>query len=168
MNRVKPLKDDPVEGFETNFESNVDAMDVGGVYLQNGTSDDDSVFISRDASDNLVLTDPSSSKKLSDVVTSENGTQHEAIDSLVHNLSETCYIELTRDGSSRAQDEIVWTNNTKTTKIREMNITRDVNGKVSQIVCKQYDASGALIQTLTEVITRDGQGRYLSSAITES
>lgn len=165
-NRVKPIKDNPSEGYEEGFNNNDDAMDVGGVYLQNTTSDDGAVLISRDASDNLVFTDGSGTATLADIA---NPTlAHEATDSLVHGLAETCYVELTRDGNDAFQTETVWTDSGKTIKVREQSITRDGNGKVSVIVSKQYDAAGDLVQTLTETITRDGNGKYASSAIVES
>lgn len=91
---------------------------------------------------------------------------HENVDSLVHNLSETCYTELTRDGSNRVTDVVVWTTPSKVTKVREMNITR-TSGRVSQVVLKQYDSSGTLVQTLTKVIARSG-GRVSTITDTET
>lgn len=92
---------------------------------------------------------------------------HENLDTLVHALSETSYTEVTRDGNGRVTDVIVWTSPAKTTKIRETTLTR-TSDRVSQVVSKQYNGSGALLQTLTEGITRDGQGRYASTTTTEA
>lgn len=78
---------------------------------------------------------------------------HRALDQLVHNIAETSYLEVTRDGGGKTTDVIVWTDNGKTTKIREVNITR-TSGKVSSVVVKQYDGSGTLAETLTGTITR--------------
>ncbi len=82
-------------------------------------------------------------------------SQHEDLDSLVHNIAEDAFLEVTRDGSGKVTDVIIWTDSNKTTKIRETNITR-TSGKVSQIVKKQYDGTGALIagQTLTGTVAR--------------
>lgn len=91
---------------------------------------------------------------------------HDTLDTLAHNLSETCYTELTRDGSNRVTDVITWTTPAKTTKVREMNITR-TSGRISQVVLKQYDGSGVLIQTLTRVIARSG-GRISTITDTET
>lgn len=74
-------------------------------------------------------------------------------------------MEVTRSGND-ITDIVVWTDNSKTTKIRETNITRS-GGKVSQVVEKQYDGSGVLVQTLTSSITRTS-GRVSSIDVTES
>lgn len=92
---------------------------------------------------------------------------HEVLDSLVHELSETSYGEVTRDVNGKIQDWTVWTSSAKTTKVRELNLTR-TSGRLSQFVWKQYNGSGTLTQTLTGVITRDGQNRIQSIAYTES
>lgn len=95
-----------------------------------------------------------------------NTPSHKAVDSLVHDIAETCYEEVTRDGSNRVTDVIVWTNPGKTVKIREVNVTR-TSGRVSQIVRKQYDAGGTLIATVTSVIARSG-GRVSDITHTET
>lgn len=92
---------------------------------------------------------------------------HEAIDSLAHELSETSYGEITRDGGDKIQDWIIWTSPAKTTKVRELNITRSL-GRISTFVWKQYNGSGTLVQTLTGVITRDGSQRVQSITYTET
>lgn len=80
--------------------------------------------------------------------------QHLALDQLVHLIAETSYLELVRSGG-RVTDVIYWTDNTKTTKIRETNITR-TSGQVSSVVVKQYDGTGTLAQTLTGTVNRTG------------
>jgi hypothetical protein len=95
-----------------------------------------------------------------------NRTAHKTIDSLVHGVAETSYWEYIRNGDNRVSDIIVWTDITKTTKIRETNITYTV-GRVSQVVRKQYDATGTLIQTVTSVITRSA-GRVAEKTDTET
>ena len=57
--RVPPLKQESAEGdlFPNEFDPNEDAVDVRGVFLQSDTSDDDTVQVTRDASDRLVFTD---------------------------------------------------------------------------------------------------------------
>jgi len=57
INRTLPEKDSS-EGYETQFDRNADAADVRGVYVQNDSSNDASVLITRDASNNLTFTDP--------------------------------------------------------------------------------------------------------------
>lgn len=80
--------------------------------------------------------------------------QHEVIDSLVHELAETSYIELTRS-AGQVTDVITWETAAKLKKVREANITR-ASGQVSVVVEKQYDGAGSLAQTLTYTITRSG------------
>jgi hypothetical protein len=79
---------------------------------------------------------------------------HLVLDQLVHDVAETSYEEVTRSGGQVTSD-IVWTDNTKITKVRETLITRS-GGQVDTVVMKQYDAGGALVQTLTGTITRSG------------
>jgi len=85
-----------------------------------------------------------------------NPATHEVLDTLVHNVAESCYFEVTRTGN-RVSDLIWWTDSGKTIKVREINVTR-TSGKISQIVCKQYDAAGTIItgQTLTGTVARTG------------
>lgn len=78
--------------------------------------------------------------------------QHETLDSLVHELSETSYMEVTRV-LGKVTHVIFWTDVGKTTKIRETAIQRS-GGKVSQIDFIQYNSSGTEKQRLTGVITR--------------
>jgi len=80
--------------------------------------------------------------------------QHEALDTLVHEVAEDAYLEVVRSGG-KVVDMIYWTDSGKTVKIRETNITRSA-GKVSQIVRKHYDGAGVIItgQTLTGTVSR--------------
>lgn len=78
--------------------------------------------------------------------------QHEVLDSLIHWLSEDNYQEIVRSGG-KVTSVINWTDSGKTTKIREMAITRTA-GKVSQMVFIQYDGAGVEKQRMTGVITR--------------
>jgi len=91
---------------------------------------------------------------------------HENLDTLVHELSETSFAEVTRDVDGIVTDVVTWTSAAKVTKVREYNLTR-TSGRVTTVVSKQYNAAGTLIQTLTEVITRSS-GKYATSTITET
>jgi hypothetical protein len=83
-------------------------------------------------------------------------TTHRVLDQLVHNIAETSYYEIIRSGI-HISSEIWWTNSGKTIKIREIDYTYS-GAFVSQIITKQYNASGNLItgETLTETIIRTG------------
>lgn len=80
--------------------------------------------------------------------------QHEDLDTLVHEVAEDSYLEVVRSGT-KISSIVYWTDSGKTVKIREVLITR-TTGKVSQIVRKHYDGTGAIItgQTLTGTVTR--------------
>lgn len=92
---------------------------------------------------------------------------HEALDTLDHELAETSYGEITRDGGGKLQDWVVWTNSGKTTKVRELNLTRS-SGRLATFTWKQYNGAGTLVQTLTGTITRDGSNRVASISYVKS
>ena len=83
--------------------------------------------------------------------------EHEALDTLVHWINETCYEEIARSGD-KIDSAIYYTDSGKTTKIREVLITRS-GGKISVVTMKQYDGSGTLAQTLTGTFSRDVNGK---------
>lgn len=90
-----------------------------------------------------------------------NLTDHENYDTLTHLIAETNFTEITRT-SGRVSNITVWTDNGKTTKIREVQITRS-SGQVSQVVKIQYDGAGVAItgQTITTTVNRSS-GKIVS------
>ena len=93
--------------------------------------------------------------------------QHEALDTLTHAISETCYWELTRDGSGRVSTETWWTDATKVLKVREAVYARNTQQRVMSETWTQYDGVGAVKVTLTVSYTRNAQGRVVSAALVE-
>lgn len=81
--------------------------------------------------------------------------QHEALDSLTHELAEDSFEELTYSGN-KVTNSTVWTSPAKTLKIRETQITYSSN-KVSQAVDIQYNAAGVEVYRLTQVMTYSGK-----------
>lgn len=81
-------------------------------------------------------------------------SQHRALDQLVHLIAENAYTEYTYSGN-QVTDEIMWTDSGKTIKIRETNFTYTGN-KVNTEAIKQYNAVGALLETLTKTYTFTG------------
>jgi len=75
-------------------------------------------------------------------------SSHRVLDQLVHLIAEDSYEEYTYSGVF-VTSIVVWTDSGKTQKIREELYTYSA-GFVSQVVTKQYDASGTLAETLTE------------------
>lgn len=99
------------------------------------------------------------------VTTALNPTSHDALPTLVHNLSQTSYEEITRT-SGLITNVTVWQTVAKLIKVRETTITRS-GGLVSTVVDKQYDASGVLVQTLTQTFNRTS-GLITSVNVVES
>lgn len=92
--------------------------------------------------------------------------QHEALDTLVHAIAETCYLEVTRT-SGRVSNVTIWTDSGKTTKVRELtNIVR-TGGRIDSYDLIQYDGAGATKQTVSYAVTRTA-GRISSIQMTES
>lgn len=102
---------------------------------------------------------------LKDVASNASGISeatHETLDTLVHNIAEGGSLHVTRDAQNRIQAATHRaTSIPSSTKVRESTITRDGQGRISQVVEVQYDGAGAVItgQTLTKTIVRAGDGR---------
>lgn len=95
---------------------------------------------------------------------SENS--HKNLDTLTHNISENSYVQLVRT-SGKVTSIVIWDSSAMTLKIREFIITR-TSGKVASVVAKQYDNSGNIVETLTQVISRDSSGKTSSITNTET
>ena len=162
INRVSPLKNDPVEGFEQDFDPNSDAVDVRGVNLQNDTSDDATVQVTRDSSDNLALIDPTAGTKLlKDLPTA---SQHQALRQLIHfidngptnGFASGAYRENLPAADPFVTSVTWWTSSAKTHKIVEKLIT--YTGVLATTVqWKMYDTDGStVLATVTDAITYSG------------
>lgn len=161
------------EEYDQPLNPNADGLSANGFYPQNASSSDTTAGVERDVSGNLVLKDTANgSKTLTQILSAGTGitlTTHESIDSLVHNIAETGYQEITRDSAGRASAYTFWTSAAKTTKVREIVLTRGTNGKVSSFTLVQYDGAGASItgQNLSCSVSTSN-GRFLSLTTTES
>jgi len=177
VDRVKPLKlESPgsggtqVDEFPTSLNPNEDFLDARGLTLQNDTSDDENVRLTRDSSDRMVFLDGENSSpvSLSTLVAGTGGltpTTHRELDQLVHEIDENFYSEYTYSGK-QVTNITVWTDSGKTTKIRETQLT--YSGKqVSQTVEIQYDGSGTEVERLTCNYTYSGK-QLISVSCTRS
>lgn len=170
VDRVRPMKiegasiggdgADDVEFGYSPTEPNEDAIDAHGYYIQSTTSSDSSTFIGRDASDNMTFTDGvvGTTYTLSDLAAGGGGGltegQHEALDSLAHELVENSYDVVTYSGN-KISNVTTWTNNSLVTKIREQQLTHSGN-KVTQSIEIQYDASGVEKYRIVETYSYTG------------
>ena len=82
-------------------------------------------------------------------------SQHEVLDTLVHDIDETSYDEVIYSGN-RISQYITWTSAAKLLKIREEQYTYGSGGKISQVVTTQYDGAGVVKMTMTETYTYSG------------
>lgn len=91
---------------------------------------------------------------------------HNSLNTLTHDISENCYINITRD-LNRISTITIWDSSLQILKIREFNITR-TNDKVSQITVTQYNDAGAPLITLTKTINRNIQNKITSITYMEN
>jgi hypothetical protein len=144
---------DAVEWGSTPIEPEEDAIEAAGYYGQEPGSRDETVLIWREGGK---WRGKDNTYGAVDLLASAGGGisegQHELLDTLTHDLAETCYQEFTRSGG-RVTEIIFWETSSKLKKVREILITRAA-GRVSVITVKQYDGTGTLKNTLTGTITR--------------
>ena len=94
--------------------------------------------------------------------------KHENLDTLKHGLSEPAYFETTKNSQQKTYLITYYNNASKTLKIREEEIIRDVNGKTSQIISRQYDINGNVYKTETQQLNRSVQGTIASISVLTS
>ena len=159
VDRVRPLKwERPSTGgtqtdtSPTSNDPNEDYPDVRGVAIQNDTSNDEVVILSRDSSNNMTFKDGvvTGVKTLTELLSGSGGiteSSHRVLDQLVHALDENYFEEYTRVGN-KVTNITVWTSAAKTLKIREEQYTYSGN-RVTQEVDIQYDGVGTEVERLT-------------------
>jgi len=86
---------------------------------------------------------------------------HETLDTLVHQIDETSYDELTYSGA-QVTVYLVWTSAAKTQKVREEQYTYNADKTVSQLVAIQYDGVGVENMRFTESYTYNTSKRVQS------
>jgi hypothetical protein len=150
------------------IEAQEDAIESAGHYFQDAANRDEEVYIDRDGND-LRFRDSNNTTPLTLTDLASGVAGHEDIDSLVHCLAEDAYTEPTYGGpGGRINNITTWTDVTKTTKIRECQITYS-GALVSQQVQIQYNAAGVEVQRITETIAYiPGTSRVLSVTAVET
>lgn len=162
-------------GDEVEYPSPIDLsedyVDARGVALQNNTSNDEVVTITRDASNNLIFTDGTyANKTLTDLVTATGmtATDHKVVRQLIHFIDEgpgdgfyaSPYKEVLPSADPFPTQTIWWNSSAKTLKILEKNITRNSNKTPNTIAWILYDgvgnAPGNKVITMTDTIAYSG------------
>ena len=175
IDRVKSLKlESPASGgtetdmFPTGLDKNEDYQDARGYAIQNDSSDDENVVVSRDASNNMTFADGvvSGTKTLTELVAGSGGLTeeaHKALLQLIHFISDGpadgfasgAYREIT--GTVFPTSIIWWVDNTKADKIVERTLTW-TSGNVTTDEWKIYDddVSNTLLVTVSDSISYSG------------
>ena len=112
---------------------------------------------------NGTLSQPSAGiARISSLITPSD---HEVLDTLVHDIAETAFRELLYTGSNLTS-ATYWTTPGKTLKIREATFTYVAN-KVATTTVVQYDGAGAVVSTLTSTFTYLG-GKLVSVSVVKT
>ena len=173
--RVYPLKlESPGYGTEfdatpTELDPSEDHLDVRGVFLQNDTSDDETVLWTRDSSSRMTFIDSENTTPLTltDLGTGGTGiseTTHRTIRQLIHFIDEGpaggfasgAYREQLPSGSIFPTSVIWWESSSKLKKIVERTLTwTGVN--VTTSVWEIYDTDGSsVLATVSDSISYTG------------
>jgi hypothetical protein len=163
LDRIKPLKIESIDSggdeddqYPTSLDPQEDHVECAGVIFDDPDQIDESTVITRVDAD-MLFKDGNNTDYVTLTQLLEGGItedDHENFDTLVHEIAETSYEEITRT-SGRVTSVIIWETSAKLKKVRETTITRAA-GQVSVVIEEQYDAAGALKKTLTGTITRVG------------
>ena len=174
VDRVQAVKwESPSQGgtqedtVPTELNVNEDGLDARSFFLQNDSSADSDVEISRDASDNMTFKDGvvSGTKTLTELLTGSGGlteNSHRILRQLIHFIDDGpaegftsgAYRETT--GTVFPTSIIWYTDSGKTDKIVEKNITW-VGVNPTTIEWKIYDDDGStLLATVSDAITYSG------------
>ena len=172
VDRVKALKiESPDSGgtetddFPTSVDKNEDFLDCRGVTIQDDTSDDDAVRVSRDGDDMTFLDKNNTEKTLTDLVAGTGGLTieaHKTLRQLIHfidngpaeGFTSGAYREMT--GTVFPTAVIWYEDDTKAKKIVEKNITwTGINPTI--IEWKIYDTDGStVLATVSDAIAYSG------------
>lgn len=143
------------------YLEDAESLDLNDSFTYKTLIESSDLETSMDASDCTVEIDSESVNhdQLIERLTALTRHGHTIVDTLTHNLSETAFFETTKDVDGLTQYINYYTDDQKTTKIYEEEITRDGDNKVASIIRKQYDINGNLIKSETQTLIRDVDGR---------
>jgi len=86
--------------------------------------------------------------------------EHEALDTLTHELSENLFFESIKDVNGQTQSIVYYTDSTRLLKVREEEILRDSVGRAQTIIVKQYNLSGNIVKQDIQTINRSPEGTF--------
>lgn len=155
--------------FPTGLDPNEDYLDVRGITVQNDTSNDETVLVDRDASDNLTFTDPvTGSKTLAELSASSSGiseSSHRTLKQLIHFISmgptlgfvSGAYMETLPAANPFPTQVTWWESSSKLKKIVSLDVTRNANKSPSVETWKMYGTDGTTtVETVADTITYSG------------
>lgn len=173
VDRIKPLKiESPDSGgtqtddFPTSVNKNEDFLDCRGVTVQDDSSDDDLVRISRDGDDLTFLDKNNAVKTLSQLLAGGGITadQHKTLRQLIHFIDDGpaegfdsgAYREILPAGNPFPTSVTWYVDDTKAEKIVEKTISY-TGAFPTTITWKVYDTDGSsVLATVTDTITYSG------------
>lgn len=158
-------------GFPTQLHPNQDAPSVRGLFIQpyNAGPDpveDEKVYVTRDAAGNLIFKDDLNAAELTlaELAASAGGgiteTQHEALDTLAHMLTETHNVVVTRDGGGKVSELL--SEETGGTDIRKFEVLTRSGGKVATFRLTHYAGDGSTIKRQLDVTVNRTGGKVSS------
>jgi len=169
VDRVQPLKlEDTTTGgeeldqFPTALDPQEDHVECAGIVFDDLTHRDETTRIFRVGNDLTFqdVTNPTP-HTLTDLLSgggSFSEAQHEGLSTLVHEIDQTSWEEYIYTGSD-VTGSIIWSDNSRSRKIREEQYTYSTGHRVSQVVTIQYDGFGVEKMRMTEAYTYTSNGR---------
>jgi hypothetical protein len=97
-----------------------------------------------------------------------NELSHLEQPTLAHGLLRGSFKETTRNPDGTLQKLTIWASEAKLLKVRETTFTRAGNGSIATVTKVQYDATGAVVETLFTSLTRDGMNRISTATVVHS
>lgn len=100
-------------------------------------------------------------------ITGMTTIEHEELDTLKHTLSESSFFQVERNIEEDVERIVYYKDATLTTKIREDEIVRNIDGDVIQMIKRQYNINNNVIVTETQTINRiDGDVTSIETVTT--
>lgn len=139
------------------IEPQEDAIEAAGLYVQDAANRDEAVLIARNG-DDMTFKDVNNPTPLTltDLAMGGSGgglteAAHAALDTLLHNVDEDHSILPTFDANGVIAAVAIKTPGG--TLIRDSSFGHNSDGLITSVVIRQYDASGAVAETLTAAYT---------------